>query len=56
MSLPEPREPRDSGRWPTIKYAIDSNARTIRLCAIWIVMIAAPVAATMITLLMRHVL
>jgi hypothetical protein len=56
MSLPEPQDPHDGGRWETIRYALDSNARTIRFCAIWVVLIAAPVAATMITLLIRHVL
>ncbi len=56
MSLLEPRDPRDGGRWETIKYALDSNARTLRLCLIWFVLVAAPVAATVITMLMRHVL
>jgi retron-type reverse transcriptase len=29
------------GRWETIRYALDSNARTFRLCLIWLVAIAA---------------
>jgi hypothetical protein len=57
MSLPAPHEPRhDGGRWETIRYAIDSNARTLRLCVIWTVAIVSPVAATVITLLVRHML
>jgi hypothetical protein len=57
MSLPAPHEPRhDDGRWETIRYAIDSNARTLRLCLIWAVAIASPVAVTVITLMIRHVL
>lgn len=57
MSVPAPGEPRHGdGRWETIRYALDSNARTLRLCLIWFVAIASPVAATVITMLMRHVL
>jgi RNA-directed DNA polymerase len=29
------------GRWETIRYALDSNARTFRLCLIWLAAIAA---------------
>ena len=55
MSLPAPREPRhDSGRWETIRYALDSNARTLRLCLIWLVAIASPVAAAVVGELIRH--
>jgi hypothetical protein len=57
MSLPAPKEPRhDGGRWETIRYALDSNARTLRLCLIRAVAIASPVAATVITMLLRHML
>jgi hypothetical protein len=57
MSLPVPHEPRhDGGRWETIRYAIDSNARTLRLCLIWTVSIVSPAAATVITLLVPHML
>jgi hypothetical protein len=56
MTLPEPQEPRDGGRWATIRYALDSNERTIRLCVICVVLIAAPVAVAVIMLLIRHVL
>jgi hypothetical protein len=56
MSSSAPLEPRDDGRWATIKYALDSNARTLRLCLIWVVVIVAPVVATLVTMLMRHML
>jgi hypothetical protein len=36
------------GRWETIRYALDSNARTIRLCLIWVVLIISPVLAAAI--------
>ena len=55
MSVPAPRKPRqDSGRWETIRYALDSNARTFRLCLIWLVVIVAPVAAAVVADLVRH--
>jgi hypothetical protein len=56
MSVPAPREPRHDGRWETIRYALDSNARTLRLCLIWLVVIAAPVAAAAVAELIRHTL
>ena len=56
MSVPVSPEPYPGGRWETIRYALDSNPRTLRLCLIWFVVIVSPVAATVITLLMRHVL
>jgi len=51
---PAQLEPRQGGRWETIKYAIDSNARTLRLCLICIVLVAAPVAAALVAELIRH--
>jgi hypothetical protein len=54
MSVPVPAEPSHGGRWETIRYALDSNARTIRLCVIWFVSIVSPVVAAVITMLMRH--
>jgi hypothetical protein len=45
MSVPVPRSPRNDGRWETIRYALDSWGRTIRLCLIWLVLIATPAAA-----------
>jgi hypothetical protein len=57
MSLPVPRDPsQDGGKWETIRYALDSNGRTLRLCLIWAVVIAAPAVATVLTLLLRHTL
>lgn len=56
MSPPVPREPRGRGRWDAIISASDSWPRAFRFCLIWFVMVMAPVAATVITLLMEHVL
>jgi hypothetical protein len=56
MSEPAPQEPRHDGRWETIRYALDSNARAPRLCLIWLVAIAAPVAAAAVAELIRHTL
>jgi hypothetical protein len=45
MRLPTPREPRHgSSRWSVIRYALGSNARTARLCVLWMVMAGGPVA------------
>ena len=33
-----------SARWEVIRYALDSNARTARLCLIWVVMTGGPAA------------
>ena len=45
MRLPTPREPRHgSSRWEVIRYALGSNARTARLCVIWVVVTGGPVA------------
>jgi hypothetical protein len=52
-----PQEPRhDGGQWETIRYALDSNARTFRLCLIWFVVIAAPAAAAAAVELVKHML
>jgi hypothetical protein len=57
LSVPAPRRPRQGGgRWETIRYALDSNARTLRLCLILLVTIAAPVAAAAAAELIRHML
>ena len=57
MSVPAPQEPRhDGGRWETIRYALDSNARTFRLCLICLVLIAAPATAALAAELIRHML
>jgi hypothetical protein len=56
MSLPVPPEPRHGGRWETIRYALDSNARTFRFCLIWVVVIISPAVAAAIAELIRHTL
>lgn len=56
MSLPGPQEPRHGGRWETIRYALDSNARTLRFCLIWLVLIVAPAVTAAIAYLIHHVL
>lgn len=38
----------DAGRWATIRYALDSNGRTARLCAITLVTGASPVVITLL--------
>jgi hypothetical protein len=45
LRLPTPREPRHgSSRWEVIRYALGSNARTARLCVLWVVVTGGPVA------------
>jgi hypothetical protein len=54
MSVPAPRQPRHgSTRWEIIRDAIGSNAKTARLCLIWLVMTGAPVTA--LAELIRHI-
>jgi hypothetical protein len=36
-----PPQPHHAGRWETIRYALDSNARTVRLCVICIVVVGS---------------
>jgi hypothetical protein len=45
-----------NGRWETIRYALDSWERTIRLCLILLVSIVAPVAAAVVAVLIHHAL
>jgi hypothetical protein len=56
MSLPAPREPGQGGRWDTIRYALDTNPRTFRLCLILSVAAVAPCLAIVIAALARHLL
>jgi hypothetical protein len=57
MSVPAPRVPRhDGGRWETVRYALDSNARTFRLCLILLVLAISPIAAAVAVVLIHHVL
>jgi hypothetical protein len=56
MSVPKHGKSRHgSTRWEVVRYALGSNARTLRLCLIWLVMTAAPVAGAVLTELIRHV-
>jgi hypothetical protein len=56
MSVPTPTPPSHASRWDTIRYALDSNARTIRLCLIWLVVIGSPTLAAAIVYLLPHLL
>jgi hypothetical protein len=57
MSVPARRQPRHAcGRWETVRYALDSNARTFRLCLILLVTILPAVAAAVAAVLIHHVL
>jgi hypothetical protein len=56
MSVPASRQPRNGGRWETIRYALDSNARTFRLCLILVVAAVAPCLATVAAALIHHML
>ncbi len=43
MRLPTPREPRHgSSRWEVIRDALGSDARTARLCVLWVVLTGRP--------------
>jgi hypothetical protein len=53
MRLPTPGEPpQGSSRWEVIRYALGSNARTIRFCSICLVMTGSPI--TVLVELLRH--
>ena len=41
MRVPMIKQPCHGGRWDTIRYALDSNPRTFRLCLIWVVRITS---------------
>jgi len=38
----------DAGQWATIRYALDSNGRTVRLCAITLVAGVPPAVITLL--------
>jgi hypothetical protein len=48
MRVPMVRPPCYGSRWETIRYALDSNARTFRLCLIWVVLITSSALAAAI--------
>ena len=57
MSVLAPRRARSGGgRWETIRYALDSNARTFRLCLILIAASAGPCLVALAAVLIHHVL
>jgi hypothetical protein len=56
MSVPAPREPGQGGRWETIRYALDTNPRTFRLCLILAVAALAPCLGLVVAELIRHLL
>jgi hypothetical protein len=56
MSVPAPREPGQGGRWETIRYALDTNLRTFRLCLILSVAAVAPCLGLVIAEMIRHML
>jgi hypothetical protein len=41
MRVPMIKQPCHGDRWETIRYALDSNPRTFRLCLIMIVLIVS---------------
>ncbi len=44
----DPGHRADSDRWATIRYALDSNGRTVRLCAITLAAVAPPAVITLL--------
>ena len=48
MRVPTVRQSCHGSRWETIRYALDSNARTTRFCLIWVVLITSSVLAASI--------
>lgn len=44
----DPGHRADSDRWATIRYALDSNSRTVRLCAITLAAAAPPAVITLL--------
>ncbi len=54
MNVTAPREPRQpSGRWETIRDALDSNQRALRFC---LMSIADPVTVVITAELLWHIL
>jgi hypothetical protein len=54
MRVPASREPRHGGRWETIRYALDTNPRTFRLCLILSVGAVVPCLAVAVAEVVRH--
>lgn len=54
MSVPASQGPREpGGRWETVRYALDSNARTFRYC---LMVVITPVGGAILAELIRHML
>ena len=57
MRVPTSRQPRHEDRWEAIvRYALGSNARTIRLCLICVAVIGSQVLAVTVASLLPHIL
>jgi hypothetical protein len=56
MRVPTSPPPRNAGRRETIRYALDSNARTIRLCFILIAVVGSPILAVDAAGLVPHIM
>jgi hypothetical protein len=58
MSVPARWGPRkgDARWWETVRYALDSTARTVRLCLIVLVASLSPTAGMAVAVLMHHLL
>ena len=55
MSVPTLRGPcHDSECWKTVRYALDSNARTLRLCLILLMVGLAPCVGAVIAILIHR--
>ena len=57
MKAPVPGEgrPCPAGRWEIIRYALDSNARTTRLCLMWVVLTSSQHMAAAVAGLLPHI-
>ena len=54
---PAPREPLHGGRWETIRYALDTNPRTFRLCLIlFVAKVVSSGVTAVVAELVRHML
>jgi hypothetical protein len=57
VSVPARRGPSQLGaRWETIRYALDSNARTVRLCLILLVLSLSSAVGIATAVLIEHAL
>jgi hypothetical protein len=54
LSVPTRGQYHDSERWETVRYALDSNARTFRLCMILFVVGLAPCVGAVLAILIHR--